>query len=68
MKIKVNNIVIGEITTNRSLTIEEAMYSLGYDTTDQNDLEKGYEKGIEGFYLDDDGNYCFDREAAEMEY
>ena len=68
MKIKVNNIVIGEITTNRSLTIEEAMYSLGYDITDQNDLEKGYAKSVEGFYLDDDGNYCFDREAAEMEY
>ena len=50
------------------MTIEEAMYSLGYDITDQNDLEKGYSAGVEGFYLDDDGNYCFDREAATTEY
>ena len=68
MKVKVNNIVIGDIITNRSLTIEEAMYSLGYDITDKNDLEKGYSAGVEGFYLDDDGVYCFDREAATTEY
>ena len=68
MTIKVNGIEIGTITTNRSLTIEEAMYSLGYDISDQDDCRKGYENEIEGFYLDDCGNYCFDYEAAEMEY
>ena len=68
MTIKVNGIEIGTITTNRSLTIEEAMYSLGYDTTDQEDCKAGYEKGVEGFYLDDCGNYAFDIEAAEMVY
>jgi hypothetical protein len=68
MNIKVNGIEIGTITTNRSLTIEEAMYSLGYDITNQEDCRKGYENEVEGFYLDDCGNYCFDYEAAEMEY
>ena len=68
MTIKVNGIEIGTITTNRSLTIEEAMYSLGYDISDQDDCRKGYENEIEGFYLDDCGNYYFDYEAAEMEY
>lgn len=50
MTIKVNGIEIGTITTNRSLTIEEAMKSLGYDISNQ----------------DDCGNYCFDTEATEM--
>jgi len=68
MTIKVNGIEIGTITTNRSLTIEEAMYSLGYDINDQDDCRKAYENEVEGFYLDDCGNYCFDYEAAEMEY
>ena len=67
MTIKVNGIEIGTVTTNRSLTIEEAMWSLGYDIRDQEDCKKGYDNGIEGFFLDDDGNYCFDIEAAEME-
>lgn len=67
MNIKVNGIKIGTITTNRSLTIEEAMYALGYDITDEADCKSGYDNGIEGFYLDDDGNYCFDREAATLE-
>ena len=68
MTIKVNGIEIGTITTNRSLTLEEAMYSLGYDINNQDDCRKGYENKVEGFYLDDCGNYCFDCEAAEMEY
>ena len=57
MNIKVNGIKIGTITTNRSLTIEEAMDALGYDITDEADCKSGYDNGIEGFYLDDDGNY-----------
>lgn len=68
MTIKVNGIEIGTIATNRSLTIEKAMYSFGYDINDQDDCRKGYENEVEGFYLDDCGNYCFDYEAAEMEY
>lgn len=68
VKVNVNGITIGEVRTNRSLTIEEAMWSLGYDINDQGDCRIGYEKEVEGFYLDDCGNYCFDYEAAEMEY
>lgn len=68
MTIKVNGIEIGTITANRSLTIEEAMYSLGYDINDPKDCQKGYESDIEGFYLDDSGMYFFDYEAAELEY
>lgn len=68
MKIKVNGIEIAEIITNRSLTIEEAMYSAGYDISEQEDCRRGYEEGVEGFYLDDDCGYYFDTEAAYMEY
>lgn len=68
MKILVNGKVIGEVVTNRSMTIEEAMYYHGYDLNDQDDLRKGYEEDIEGFYVDDCGNYAFDIDAAVMKY
>ena len=67
MIIKVNGIEIGRVTTNRSLTIEEAMYALGYNIKDSADCESGYKSGVEGFYLDDNGNYSFDVEAVTME-
>ena len=68
MKVKVNGIEIGTVLTNRSLTIEEAMYALGYDINDQEDCEAGYRNDVEGFYLDDCVNYYFDVESAEMAY
>lgn len=68
MKITVNGIVIATITTNRSLTLAEAMYAAGWDINDEADCEKGYNDGIEGFYRDDDGVCCFDFEAAKMIY
>lgn len=68
MTIKVNGIEIAHILTNRRLTIGEAMYCAGYDINDQDDCCKGYEEGVEGFYIDDDGTYSFDVEAACMEY
>ena len=68
MTIKVNGIEIANIITNRSMTLEEAMYSAGYDINDQEDCRKGYENGVEGFYIDDDGIYSFDVEAVEMVY
>ena len=68
MTIKVNGIEIGTVTTNRSMTIEEAMYAHGYDIRDREDCKKGYEEGIEGFYLDDMGTYNFDIENAELVY
>lgn len=66
MTIKVNGTTIGTVTTNRSMTLEEAMWAIGYDITDQADCKNGYDNGVEGFYLDDDGNYSFDAEAAEI--
>lgn len=66
MTIKVNGTTIGTFTTNRSMTLEEAMWAIGYDITDQDDCKNGYDNGVEGFYLDDDGNYSFDVEAAEF--
>lgn len=68
MKVTVNGIEIASVITNRSLTLEEAMCSAGYDINDCEDCRKAYENGIEGFYLDDDGNYCFDTDAARMVY
>lgn len=68
MKVTVNGIEIASVITSRSLTLEEAMYSAGYDINDSEDCRKAYENGIEGFYLDDDGNYCFDVEMARMVY
>lgn len=68
MKITVNDKEIATVVTNRSLTLEEATYAAGWDITDEADCEKGYNDGVEGFYLDDEGTYCFDTEAAEMVY
>lgn len=66
MKVMVNGNEIGNVITNMSLTIDEAMYVLGYDINDAEDCKKGYNNDVEGFYFDDCGNYCFDVEAAEL--
>ena len=63
--IKVNGTVIGKVTSNRSLTLEEAMWSIGYDIDSQEDCKNGYEKGVEGFCFDD-GIYYFDVESADF--
>lgn len=65
--VRVNGEKIGEILTNRWLNAKEIMWALGYDITDEEDLKKGYEKKIAGFYLDDNGNYCFDDAALTTE-
>ena len=67
-KVMVNGIEIGNVMTNRSLTITEAMYAIGYDINDPADCEKGYNEGVEGFYFDDSQQYSFDIEAAELIY
>lgn len=67
MTIKVNGIEIGNVITNRSMTISEAMYCIGYDITDQDDCRIGYENVIEGFCYED-GYYFFDENAAELDY
>lgn len=60
--IKVNGKTIGRILTNRRLTAQEILWSLGYDINDQEDCKKGYEEGIEGFGYED-GEYFFNTKA-----
>ena len=64
MTITINGKAVGHIITNRSLTTSEIMWALGYDITDEQDCKAGYDRDIEGFYLDDDGHYYFDAEAV----
>lgn len=68
MKIRVNGIIIAEVITNKSMTIEEAMHAAGWDINDEDDCRKGYKNNVEGFDLDFSGHYYFDTEAAEMIY
>ena len=68
MKLYYNGEEIGDITTNRSLTIKEALYSLGYDLDDPDDLEQAYEDKFPAAYLDDEGNYQIDEENIMMVY
>lgn len=66
MKLKYNGQTVGEVITNRSLNINEVIYSLGYDLA--TDAEQAYKDGFPGAYLDDVGNYCFDLDGYEMEW
>lgn len=59
-----NGTKIGEVRTNRSLTAEESLWSLGYDVNSQEDCQKAYEKGWG--CLDDEGNYFIDTENIEF--
>lgn len=68
VKVVINGETAGTIRTNRSLTVSEAMWALGYDINDSTDIKRGYNEGIPGFYLDDCGNYQFDEEAARIIY
>lgn len=68
MKIFYNGNEIGRVIANRSLTIEEAIYAIGYDVNDPEDCEKAYRDGFEPAYLDDCGNYQIDTDNCEMEY
>ena len=67
MTVKVNGIEIGNVVCG-TISIEQAMYALGYDVKDVDDCKRGYDDGLDCFYLDDDGNYCFDGESVEMIY
>lgn len=60
--------VVAEIITNHSMTIEEALYCHGYDVNDQVDMEKAYNDGVPGSYLDDSGYYHIDTDGMTMEY
>ena len=65
MKIVVNGCTIG-IISNKLLSVYEAMYAIGYDINNQADCHTGYNRCIEGFYLDDEGFYHFDENAVEF--
>ena len=59
-----NGTKIGEVRTNRSLTAEESLWSLGYDVNSQEDCKKAYSQGWG--CLDDEGNYFIDTENIEF--
>lgn len=67
MKLFYNGKVIGEITTNHRMTTKEALWCLGYDLDDKEDLKKTYEDGFEPSYIDDDNQYCIDVDGIEFE-
>lgn len=70
MKIMINGKKIGEeITTNRSMTIEEATeYALSLTSfDDQEELEKLYDDGCECVYFED-GEYFIDFDSLEIVY
>lgn len=68
MKIRFNGQEIGEVATNRNLTVEEALYSVGFDVEDPEDLETAYKAGFPAAYIDDDGNYAIDTENISLDY
>lgn len=68
MKLIYDGKVIAEITTNHSMTVEEAIKVHGYDVYDPDDCEKAYDEGFEAAYIDDNANYQIDVENIEMEY
>lgn len=67
MEVKYNGETIGYIITNRSMTVEEALYCLGYDVSNQDDCRKAYENDFPGAYLGDCGFYYIDTENMALE-
>lgn len=68
MKVLFNETVIGVVNTNRSLTINEAIWAIGYDVNSPEDCEKAYNDGFEPAYIDDNGEYRIDTENCKMVY
>ena len=68
MTVFYNEKEIGNIVTNRSMTIKEALWSLGYDIEEPADCEKAYKDGFAPAYIDDNGEYQIDIEACRMVY
>lgn len=68
MTLSYNGVEIGNIITNRGLTIEEALYSIGYDVKNEDDLKKAYEDNFLAAYQDDNGFFQIDIEGISMEY
>lgn len=54
------------VITNRSISVQEFMYALGYDINDPEDLKYGVENLVAGFYRDDNGDCQFDSDNCEI--
>lgn len=65
--VKVDGETVGTVLTNHGMTLEELMWSIGYDINSQEDCKRGYDNNVPGFYLDDMGYYAFDVENAKTE-
>lgn len=59
-------IKIGEIITNHSMTLEEALEIASLST--QNELEIAYNNNNPAVYIDDENQYAIDFEKIEMHY
>lgn len=59
---------LGEIVSNRSLTVAEAIYSLGYDVNSAEDCKKAYRDEFAAAYIADDATYQIDTENIELVY
>ncbi len=57
--------LIGEVKTNKPMTIEEAMLALGYDINDDADCERGFADMIAGFC--NEGLFFFDIDSVTIE-
>ena len=68
MKIMFKGTEVGHVTTNMSITIEQALYyGLNIDVDSQEDCKNAYESGAEYAYLDDCGFYHIDIENMALE-
>lgn len=67
MKLFYNGEVIGEVTSNHTMTTKEALWCLGYDLDDKEDLKKAYEDGFAPAFIDDNHEYCIDVDNIEFE-
>lgn len=68
MKLYYDGQEIGSINTNMSLTVSEALYAIGYDVDEPEDLQKAFEDMFPAAYIDDMGNYCIDEDNIIMVY
>lgn len=59
-------IKIGEILTNHSMTLDEALNIASLST--QEELEIAYKNNNPAVYIDDEGQYAIDFEKIELEY
>ena len=62
------NEVIGTIRTNRSITVEEVLWCLGYDVNSEEDCKAAYYNYFLPAYKDDNGNYSIDTENISLQY